>query len=127
MQHHKRSRHIFKVPFIWLTASLELNHIIHSITEKFFLIEDRVPKHLHKPRLDQYDKKYEVNCGDVLISWSASLGVYVWSGEKSVLNQHIFKVVFDKQTVNKSFFVHQAQNILENGSLDMNSLSNLEF
>ena len=63
-----------------------------------------------------YDKKYEVNCGDVLISWSASLGVYVWSGEKSVLNQHIFKVVFDKQTVNKSFFVHQAQNILENAA-----------
>ena len=63
-----------------------------------------------------YDKKYEVNYGDVLISWSASLGVYVWSGEKSILNQHIFKVVFDKQAVNKSFFVHQVQSILENAA-----------
>ena len=60
-----------------------------------------------------YDSKYEVNSGDVLISWSASLGVYVWNGEKAILNQHIFKVKFDKVEVNKSFFVHQVQNILE--------------
>ena len=61
----------------------------------------------------EYDKRYEVNNGDILISWSASLGVYIWTGEKAVLNQHIFKVVFDKAEVNKSFFVHQVQNILE--------------
>ena len=30
-----------------------------------------------------------------------------------MLNQHIFKVVFDKCEVDKSFFVHQVQNILE--------------
>ena len=63
-----------------------------------------------------YQPKYEVNVGDVLISWSASLGVYVWHGEKAVLNQHIFKVVFDKAEVDKSFFVHQVQNILENAA-----------
>ena len=61
-----------------------------------------------------YHPKYEVIDGDVLISWSASLGVYVWTGGKAVLNQHIFKVVFDKVEVDKSFFVHQVQNILEN-------------
>lgn len=61
----------------------------------------------------EYDKKYEVLPGDVLISWSASLGIYVWTGERAVLNQHIFKVVFDKCEVDKSFFVHQVQNILE--------------
>ena len=59
-----------------------------------------------------YSKKYEVLSGDVLISWSASLGVYIWAGEKAVLNQHIFKVVFDKCPVDKSFFVHQVQEIL---------------
>ena len=64
----------------------------------------------------KYDKKYEVNYGDILISWSASLGVYVWTGEKAVLNQHIFKVVFDKAEVDKSFFTHQVQNILENAA-----------
>lgn len=61
----------------------------------------------------EYEKKYEVLPGDVLISWSASLGIYVWTGEKAVLNQHIFKVVFDKCEVDKSFFVHQVQDILE--------------
>ena len=60
----------------------------------------------------EYDKKYEVLPGDVLISWSASLGVYVWTGERAVLNQHIFKVVFDKCEIDKNFFVHQVQNIL---------------
>lgn len=63
-----------------------------------------------------YHPKYEVNDGDVLISWSASLGVYVWKGERAVLNQHIFKVVFDKAEVDKGFFVHQVQNILENAA-----------
>lgn len=61
----------------------------------------------------EYAPKYEVNKGDVLISWSASLGVYVWQGEKALLNQHIFKVVFDKAEISKSFFVHQVENILE--------------
>ena len=60
-----------------------------------------------------FDLKYEVNPGDVLISWSASLGIYVWEGERAVLNQHIFKVVFDKIEVNKNFFIHQTKNILE--------------
>ncbi len=63
-----------------------------------------------------YDKKYEVLPGDVLISWSASLGIYVWSGEKALLNQHIFKVIFDKCDVNKSFFIHQVDNILKNAA-----------
>lgn len=61
----------------------------------------------------EYAPKYEVNDGDVLISWSASLGIYVWHGEKAVLNQHIFKVVFDKEEVCKNFFVHQVESILE--------------
>lgn len=60
-----------------------------------------------------YNPKYEVNRGDVLISWSASLGVYVWQGERALLNQHIFKVVFDKCEVDRSFYVHQVAAILE--------------
>lgn len=60
----------------------------------------------------EYASKYEVNDGDVLISWSASLGVYIWHGEKALLNQHIFKVVFDKEEVSKNFFVYQVENIL---------------
>ncbi len=60
-----------------------------------------------------YAKKYEINNGDVLISWSASLGVYVWKGTKALLNQHIFKVVFDKEVVDKDFFVHQVACVLK--------------
>ena len=59
-------------------------------------------------------EKYNVYDGDILISWSASLGVYVWRGEDAVLNQHIFKVVFDKVEVDRSFFIHQVENILAN-------------
>lgn len=61
----------------------------------------------------EYASKYEIVDGDVLISWSASLGIYVWHGEKALLNQHIFKVVFDKTEISKSFFIHQVANILE--------------
>ena len=66
----------------------------------------------------EYASKYEVNDGDVLISWSASLGVYIWHGEKAALNQHIFKVVFDKERISKDFFVHQVGLILENAASD---------
>ena len=54
----------------------------------------------------KYPKKIEINDGDVLISWSASLGVYVWNGGKALLNQHIFKVEFDKVDIDKSYFVY---------------------
>ena len=60
----------------------------------------------------EYNKKYEVNNGDVLISWSASLGVYVWNKGRAILNQHIFKVVFNKVDVDKEFFIQQVGYIL---------------
>lgn len=53
-----------------------------------------------------YPERIEINDGDVLISWSASLGVYVWDKGKALLNQHIFKVVFDKCEVNREYFVY---------------------
>ena len=59
-------------------------------------------------------EKYRVNNGDILISWSASLGVYEWTKGPAWLNQHIFKVVFDKKPINKSFFIHQARHIIDN-------------
>ena len=54
----------------------------------------------------KYPSRIEINDGDVLISWSASLGVYVWNRGKALLNQHIFKVVFDKEPVDKQYFVY---------------------
>ena len=43
-----------------------------------------------------YHKKIEINNGDILISWSGSLGIFLWNGGKALLNQHIFKVTSDK-------------------------------
>jgi type I restriction enzyme S subunit len=34
-----------------------------------------------------------VESGDLLVSWSATLDVYRWAGQRGVLNQHIFKVL----------------------------------
>lgn len=53
-----------------------------------------------------YPKKIEINDGDILISWSASLGVYVWDKGKALLNQHIFKVEFMEDSIDKRYFVY---------------------
>lgn len=51
----------------------------------------------------ELDYKYLVKKGDILISWSASLGAYLWNGEDAWLNQHIFKVELTNQNVAKDF------------------------
>lgn len=40
----------------------------------------------------EIDKKYIIELGDVIFSWSGSLMVKIWTGEKCVLNQHLFKI-----------------------------------
>lgn len=52
------------------------------------------------------DSKYIINNGDILISWSASLGIFEWKKGKAYLNQHIFKVEFNKKNINKKYFVY---------------------
>ena len=64
-----------------------------------------------------YPKKIELNDGDVLISWSASLGVYLWNRGKALLNQHIFKVVFDKVEIDKFYFIYAVEYNLDKMSL----------
>lgn len=40
------------------------------------------------------DDKYHVRAGDMLVSWSATLGVFVWDGpDVALVNQHIFRVL----------------------------------
>ena len=58
-------------------------------------------------------EKYLVKKGDVLISWSASIGVFEWEKEDAWLNQHIFKVVFDKKEVNKQYFKYVTSYVLK--------------
>lgn len=49
------------------------------------------------------DKKYIVQTGDILVSWSASLGVFEWSDEPALLNQHIFRVVPHSSKTDKAY------------------------
>jgi len=53
--------------------------------------------------------RYLVRSRDILISWSASLGVYRWAGEEAWLNQHIFKVALDAKRVRDDFFLWLAE------------------
>lgn len=58
-----------------------------------------------------FEKKHLVKKGDILISWSASLGIYLWPREDAILNQHIFKVYL-KEAVDKQYFYYAASEAL---------------
>lgn len=51
----------------------------------------------------EVDDRNVVRRGDFLISWSATLGAYIWDGPEAVLNQHIFKV---ESKIDKRFHYH---------------------
>lgn len=57
--------------------------------------------------------KVKIYNGDLLISWSASLGAYIWKGGNAFLNQHIFKVEFDKVNIDKMFFKYAVTSKLD--------------
>ena len=58
-------------------------------------------------------EKYRVSKGDILISWSASLGTYIWGKDNAWLNQHIFKVIVNENEINKDFFYFLSMTVLE--------------
>ncbi|MCG8004236.1 MAG: restriction endonuclease subunit S [Candidatus Thiodiazotropha lotti] len=58
-------------------------------------------------------KAYLVREGDLLLSWSASLGAYEWKGPEAWLNQHIFKVELDSEHVTKSYYKWLAEWFME--------------
>ncbi len=48
-----------------------------------------------------------VRPGDLLVSWSATLGVFEWrESENALLNQHIFRVIPDLRRVDKPYLRH---------------------
>ena len=40
---------------------------------------------------------------DMLVSWSATLGVFVWHGPEACVNQHIFKVIPNRSKINDRY------------------------
>ena len=55
-------------------------------------------------------ERHIINEGELLFSWSGSrgtsFGAHIWNGRKAVLNQHIFKVRFDKERAIKMYLFH---------------------
>ena len=47
---------------------------------------------------------YLILKNDYLISWSATLGVYIWHKEIGYLNQHIFKAIPNENIINYNYF-----------------------
>ncbi|WP_249210698.1 restriction endonuclease subunit S [Acetobacter persici] len=52
--------------------------------------------------------KFLVNKGDLLFAWSGtpgtSFGAHLWMGQKAILNQHIFKIIFNELDIDKNYF-----------------------
>lgn len=72
------------------------------------------PKTLMNHYKGNIPEKFRIRNGDLLISWSASLGVFKWDRGDAVLNQHIFKVVFDKPIqVNQEYYRYQMEYLME--------------
>lgn len=57
-----------------------------------------------------YDKKIEVQPGQLLFAWSGSRGTsfgpHIWHGPLGLLNYHTWKVVVDEAAVSPRFFFH---------------------
>ena len=51
----------------------------------------------------EYDYRFEVTAGDLLFAWSGtpgtSFGAHIWKGPRAVLNQHIFNIRFDQESI----------------------------
>lgn len=59
------------------------------------------------------EDKYHVRNGDLLISWSATLGAFIWNRGDAILNQHIFRVVVNEERVDKLYLKYAVQSALE--------------
>jgi type I restriction enzyme S subunit len=60
----------------------------------------------------ELDQRYLVKNGDLLVSWSASLGAFIWNQGEAWLNQHIFKVGQVTTTVDKLYLYYALQMII---------------
>jgi type I restriction enzyme, S subunit len=55
------------------------------------------------------DENHITRSGDLLISWAATLGSYVWRGPEAAINQHIFKV---RSKIDVGFHYHLVDHLI---------------
>jgi type I restriction enzyme, S subunit len=62
-----------------------------------------------------YDRKLEVNEGQLLFAWSGSRGTsfgpHVWKGDRGLLNYHTWKVVTDNDAISGEYFLYALRNL----------------
>ena len=67
----------------------------------------------HYNRFQGYvEPKYLIDNDDLLVAWSASLGVHRWDGGPAILNQHIFKVDEDESLVTRAFLHYALKTVM---------------
>lgn len=69
------------------------------------------------------EDRYLIDDGDLLVSWSATLGSFIWNRGPAVLNQHIFKVVPNNNLVDKEFLHYLILNTLDDISKHAHGLA----
>jgi len=70
----------------------------------------RSGKDINRTQRKDVPAKYLVRRGDLLISWSATIGFYIWQDENSYLNQHIFRVDV-KPEIDKTYLFYLGNRI----------------
>ncbi|MDC3957423.1 restriction endonuclease subunit S [Polyangium jinanense] len=94
-------------PTDWTSDGLPIVRIqnLNSTQAKFNLFNGHV------------EHKHLIDSGELLFAWSGtpgtSFGAHIWDRGKAVLNQHIFRVLFDEREFDKRFLRHAINDRLE--------------
>lgn len=61
----------------------------------------------------EYDEKYLIFSGDILVGMDGDFKSAIWGGSKSLLNQRVCKISVDEKKYNKKFFFYVLQPYLD--------------
>lgn len=61
---------------------------------------------------DDLDERHQIDDGDLLFSWSATLAVMKWNRGPAAVNQHLFKVI-EKPDVDRDYLRYQIEHAIE--------------
>lgn len=70
------------------------------------------------------DNKY-CQLGDLLYGWSASIGPYIWKGEKVIYHYHIWKVLFGNNNLHFSYYLLYALTLAKQRDMHGSAMQHL--